>query len=151
MGNCWGKEEKSGGGGKGEKILHTTNHTSLHQGILRERNLDVYQKYVEQEVLGRGSMGHVARVQVREGTEGGSAFTNSNHGNDRGHKNPKAPPSSSSSKLSERRHNKVDYALKSIILDRVSPQFVEELKNEIDILKGMVGTRWSLVGRQAIK
>ena len=40
---------------------------------------------------------------------------------------------------SERRKVENVYALKSIQLDRVKPMFVEELKNEIDILKVGVG------------
>lgn len=134
MGNCFG-----GGDGSGinnQSLKHTTDHTSMHQGLLRDRNTDVYEKYVEKEVLGQGSMGHVARVQVREGTEGGSAF------NANGNKKMKQ----TSSSLSERRKNKIDYALKSIQLDRVSPLFLTELKNEISILKEMVRIDLLLLG-----
>lgn len=127
MGNCLFGDDSSSSNRDGKA---TTDHTSLHQGILRERNYDVYKKYVEHEVLGQGSMGHVARVQIREGMEGGSAFK----------PDPRTAPKAtlkSSSTLSERRTNRVDYALKSIQLDRVSPMFLEELGNEIDILKGL--------------
>jgi hypothetical protein len=74
-------------------------------------------------------MGFVARVAVKETQKGGSAFAPKK-------KNKKNLPGSMS--LSERRKHEVNYALKSIILDRVSPTFIQELKNEIDILKGMV-------------
>ena len=137
MGNCLGRD---GVGVGNEKIQNTTTHASIHQGMLRERKLDVYEKYIEREVMGQGSMGHVARVQVREGLEGGSAFTNSNSSSGIDN-NSKSSPSDNSSSLSERRKTKLDYALKSIQLDRVSPQFLEELRNEIDILKEMVGSR----------
>jgi hypothetical protein len=132
MGNCWGTEEANKKGSTG----NNGSHDSMHQGIVRERNLDVYEKYEEVEVLGQGSMGHVAKVQVKEGQEGGSAF------------NPKKKGGfalkhvnrvqKSTSNLSERRSTKVDYALKSILLDRVSQQFLDELSNEIGILKTMV-------------
>ena len=46
------------------------------------------------------------------------------------HKNP-----SNISDSSERRKVENVYALKSILLDRVQPTYVEELKNEINILK----------------
>jgi hypothetical protein len=131
MGICCGKEGDDG------HVRDTTEHLSMHEGMLRERKYDVYKKYQEQEVLGQGSMGHVARVQTRDGTEGGSAFTSENSKHHNNHKLGKE-----SSSLSERRQNKVDYALKSIQLDRVSPQFLDELRNEIDILKGMVGWIW---------
>jgi hypothetical protein len=133
MGNiCFGLDEDSEAFHK-EQHASSGTHTSMHQGFLRERKLDVYKKYEEQEVLGQGSMGHVARVQIREGEEGGSAFKSNGK-----KKVFAAAKSSSSVTLSERRNHKVDYALKSIQLDRVSPQFVDELRNEIDILKGMV-------------
>ena len=131
MGNCLGNSASSGAIVAGEKHHHeetknASEPTSLQQALLRDRKMDVYEKYAEIEVLGQGSMGHVARVQAREGTEGGSAF--------HGKKNhPRAKE-----ELSERRKEKVEYALKSIKLDRVSPIYMTELQNEIDILKGMV-------------
>src|SRR5210317_1253676 len=136
MGSCLGKSEEEGNessaaaaaaGGDSKK-----NTQSVHSVILRHRNIDVYKKYETIEVLGQGSMGAVSKVQVREGQEGGSAFN----------PNPKAKKAiarqSSSVSLSERRANKVNYALKQIQLDKVSTVFLEELHNEIDILKGMV-------------
>ena len=133
MGNCLGNSASSGAvvtGGKhhNANVKHTTEHTSIHQGFLRDRKMDVYEKYAEIEVLGQGSMGHVARVRARDGTEGGSAYhAKKDHHRGKG-----------SSSLSERRKEKVEYALKSIKLDRVSPIYMKELQNEIDILKGMV-------------
>ena len=120
MGCCASAIDETGG-----QLKSASNGGTVHDGILRERNADVYDKYEEIEVLGRGSMGHVAKVRVKDGREGGSAF------------NKKVITKRASSSLSERRKNKVEYALKSIQLDRVSPQFLTELRNEIDILKGM--------------
>lgn len=117
---------------------------SIHGGILRERKIDVYQKYREVAVLGSGSMGHVAKVEVREGEEGGSAYRYSTsvdsslNGGVKSKSKPKnveLQPTTSS--LSERKRHHIDFALKSIQLERVSPTFVEELKNEIEILKTM--------------
>jgi tRNA G10 N-methylase Trm11 len=132
MGNCLRNSVSSGAvvaAGKNENIKRTSEIPSVHQGLLWDRKRDVYEKYVEIEVLGQGSMGHVARVQVREGTEGGSAF----HG-----KKTRSSSEASLSSLVERRKEKVEYALKSIRLDRVSPNFRRELQNEIEVLKGMV-------------
>lgn len=134
MGACLGKTEEEGNpssasaaGGDSKK-----NTQSVHSVMLRHRNIDVFQKYETIEVLGQGSMGAVSKVRVKEGQEGGSAFN----------PNPKAKKGmakqSSSVSLSERRHNKVNYALKQIQLDKVSSVFLEELHNEIDILKTMV-------------
>jgi len=159
-------------------VISTTSHELLHQGLLRDRSMDVYEKYIELEVLGEGSMGHVARVQVREGFEGGSAFRPQqstqpppkrlsrvqkrkskepevNHSQPSegallvgGVEPPPLMTSTSSAsftpttaRLFDRRKEKVEYALKSIKLDRVSPIFKKELDNEIDVLKGMVRER----------
>lgn len=94
---------------------------SIHGGIMREHSIDVYKKYSEMEVLGTGSMGHVSRVTLKEG--GGGTVASGSGG-------------AGSASCESRRH-KIEYALKSIQLDRVSPSFVDELKNEIDILKSM--------------
>jgi serine/threonine protein kinase len=174
MGNCLDicKEKtktKDGGGGgannnhkKQEKKRSSTIHSggigpsrhSLHDGLTHERNTDVYRKYEEVEVLGSGSMGHVAKVRVRaEGTErmrtSGSSLSGASGGsNDKSNnvenvttqmngdsKGDIITKKSGSSLVTEGR--KVNYALKSIQLDRVSPSFLDELKNEIDILKAM--------------
>jgi hypothetical protein len=124
MGNCFAS-------GKNGPLKSTTNHTKMHEGLLRARAIDVYEIYEEKEVLGQGSMGHVARVQVREGAEGGSAFHTRT-------KKTKQGRTDDSVNIHERRKEKADYALKSIQLDLVSPLFLTELENEIDILKGMV-------------
>lgn len=72
-------------------------------------------------------MGFVAKARIRDKAVGGSAF-----------KKKGVLVKRSTGSLSERRETEVLYALKSIILDRVSPMFLEELRNEIDILRGMV-------------
>jgi serine/threonine protein kinase len=113
------------GGGSGR------NGQSVHSVLTRHRNDDVYKKYKTVEVLGQGSMGCVSKVQVREGQEGGSAFNPVQ-------KKKRGSKMAASGSLSERRMAKVDYALKQIQLDKVSSAFIEELHNEIDILKGMV-------------
>jgi serine/threonine protein kinase len=128
MGICGSKKDNTDDGSK---------HTSMHQAILRERKYDVYKKYEEIKVMGQGSMGHVAKVRVREGQEGGSAYPSSSNRGSKASQGRDNLLKETSSIASEKRKNRVDYALKSIKLDRVSPQFIDELKNEIDILKGM--------------
>jgi hypothetical protein len=78
-------------------------------------------------------MGFVAKAKIREKAVGGSAF-----------KKKGLLVKRTSGSLSERRETEVMYALKSIILDRVSPMFLTELRNEIDILRGMVRTVYAV-------
>ena len=132
MGNNCGKKADaavSTGSAPNGSAARKKSGSAIQVGILRELKVDVYTKYKECEVLGEGSMGHVARVQIRDGAEGGSAFTSQ--------RTKFLKDDSITRSLSERRRKKVDYALKTIIVDRVSPIFLDELKNEINILKGM--------------
>lgn len=129
MGNCCGSESDPGASSESAIRPGLKGGESIHTGMLRTRTIDVYKKYDTIEVLGQGSMGYVSKVQVKEGEEGGSAFKPVN---------TKIMKKQNSSSLSERRLNRVDYALKQIQLDKVSTMFLEELHNEIDILKAMV-------------
>lgn len=99
----------------------------MHSNMLRHRNKDVFKKYKVVQVLGNGSMGFVAKAKVRSEKVGGSAFRTQG-----------LIVKKQRGSLKERRNHEVFYALKSIQLDRVSPLFLEELQNEISILKEMV-------------
>jgi len=99
------------------KSSRDSGTTTIHSGILQSHTLDVYKKYSEIEVIGRGSMGHVAKVALKETSVAGS----------------RRVPSNSNRSMSK----PAFYALKSIILDRISTTFIVELKNEIDILNAM--------------
>jgi len=151
--------------------------STIHEVILKEHKLDVYKKYTEYEVLGNGSMGHVAKVKINCEWEGGSAYVGSTYGNKTGGnktaRNAKKAQEAfikagtlttsgnstnipiidenresmslgtiNSELMNDTDHSAIkssssSYALKSIHLDRVSTAFVEELKNEINILKTM--------------
>ena len=109
MGNNCGKKADaavSTGSALNGTAARKQSGSAIQVGILRELKVDVYTKYKECEVLGEGSMGHVARVQIREGAEGGSAFNSQRTLKD----------DSITRSLSERRRKKVDYALKTIIV-----------------------------------
>ena len=118
----------------GTSSAHSNNNDSMHSRIVRLRKKkDPFTKYESVGMLGRGSMGFVAKVRIKEGEEGGSAF-----------KPVKktivgdiTAKSNSSLSDSERRKRQIMYALKTIMLDLVNDKFMEELDNEIDILKGM--------------
>lgn len=122
---------------KKKSTQHTSsrsNQTSIHGGILREQTIDVYKKYEEVEVLGTGSMGHVSKVAVRDQVAGSSTYRKSQSNLDR---SPGSNDESDDGEGQERKKHKIEYALKSIQLERVTPSFVDELKNEIDILNAM--------------
>ncbi len=137
MGNCLAGN-KLGGGGRasvkksvgddGDKLSPRAAPNSLHVGLLYEQTGDVYTRFEEVERLGTGSMGHVSRVRLKdEALSGRKRSGNAAHGNlEYQHTTSTIPD-----------HRKPEYALKSIHLDRISPSFVEELSNEIDILKTM--------------
>jgi serine/threonine protein kinase len=140
MGNCLQPqgpvepEPKNGVEQSNGKNKSSRSSGSIHENMLRnQKNIDVTKKYETVKVLGTGSMGFVAKVKIRPESVGGSAT------------NPKqktgifgSGKNQTTTTLSERRGVDVCYALKSIIVDRVSPGFLEELRNEIDILKSLV-------------
>lgn len=117
---------------KGEKEGNQLEAESIHVSMLRERNDNVLDKYVIVKRLGEGSMGSVSLVRVKESAKGGSAFRTKEKG-------PLGLFSKTKKRgsVKQKRAVEVDYALKTIILSRVSSEFVEELQNEINILRHM--------------
>lgn len=104
---------------------------NFQYNIAREQaKKDVYRKYEVIEVLGQGSMGAVSKVRVRSDKVGGSALRSEES---RGPFSLLKRKKKVESPL-ELSHTHM-YALKSIILDRISDRFLQELKNEIDILR----------------
>ena len=188
MGSCCSVDNADDTGSIGSDLGPVQD--TWHQNILRNCvGKDVFLKYTQISVLGKGSMGHIVKVEVRQSQRGGIAFyqqrqqsmamkqrqqqqSSSSPGSPkrkrfgsfteltrRLSRQPKREPDDNSNKpdkdsrnnsgggdtttagksaVDKRRKNQVFYALKSIILDRVSPVMMEELRNEIDILKGMV-------------
>jgi calcium-dependent protein kinase len=100
-------------------------NSNIQKGILQSHKIDVYKKYTEIEVLGNGSMGHVAKVVLKESKSIRRSIDSSND----------SEMGFSTAKISSGKP--ATYALKSIQLDRISSTFVTELKNEIDILNTM--------------
>ena len=113
--------------------------SSLHTNILREikKEKEVFKKYEIVEVLGEGSMGSVSKVRKKDSAIGGSANETPKKKGLFGlglfHKKDQA----FQSRFHSNHHEDYIYALKSIQLDRVSTLFLEELKNEIDILRSL--------------
>jgi serine/threonine protein kinase len=128
MGNCNGILEES--------IKATAfNPPKSTRGnlVFNTSNRNVADYYEVVRILGEGSMGSVACVRKKPDAVGGSAYTVKKSGlfGMRVTSRKKVPEDvieDSNSKL---------YALKSIILSRVSNEFLEELKNEISILQDL--------------
>jgi serine/threonine protein kinase len=97
----------------------------LHSNMLRMLNDDIFKKYRVTEVIGSGSMGFVAKAVVKNSQVGGSAVK----------KNGVLKKLSVHGGIKERREELVEYAIKSIRVERVSDLFLGELKNEIAILR----------------
>lgn len=86
-------------------------------------------------------MGAISKAKVREDKIGGSAYQTEDttlcggcFGFFGGGGTKKKEQSVSAS---QRREGEVFYALKTIVISRISPEFIEELRNEIDILKNL--------------
>ena len=112
-----------------EEIVRSGN---LQTNMLRMLNDDIFLKYEVTEVVGSGSMGFVAKAVVKDSQIGGSAVKAS--------KKPAIIQKFTKSKkngIQDRREEMVEYAIKSIQVERVSDAFLEELRNEIDILRSL--------------
>ena len=115
MGNVMGRDDDSDAS---DDEHSSAGNGSMHGNMLRQmKGNDVFKKYKSLEVLGSGSMGFVAKAKIRPNKVGGSAF-----------KKKGFIVKRSSGALSERREEEVQYALKSIILDKVSPLFLDEVR-----------------------
>jgi serine/threonine protein kinase len=141
MGNCLDGGNKAVSGsvtGTKPKKMSTgiNNHKkrgdskTIQTGLLQSHTMDVYSKYNEVEVLGSGSMGHVAKVFLVDAATRSRRSTNDANSSMSSIVGPSEGRLSSSGKP-------VAYALKSIQMARISASFREELKNEIDILNAM--------------
>jgi serine/threonine protein kinase len=110
---------------------HLTTRANL---VFNTSNRDIMDHYEVLEILGEGSMGKVSCVRKKREALGGSAYTVKKKGffgrsvNISKKKMPADVSEGSKRKL---------YALKSIILSRVSEEFLEELRNEISILQSL--------------
>jgi serine/threonine protein kinase len=129
-------------------------HPDLHDNLMRTTNRDPMKYYDLLEILGVGSMGTVAKVKKKTTAVGGSAreaFRDSERttffgisccgGKEQKKKNAidtVRPPyiKKSSSIITYGTKKDSYFALKSILLERAANEtYVEELKNEIAILK----------------
>lgn len=125
--------------GSHHRATSSATSSSLHGNILKESTERVFDKYEILQVLGQGSMGYVAKVKVRPGRVGGSATEPKKKKGPLGlgivnafrKKRPNNPK-----EIEETSHHV--YALKTIIIEKVSPAFIEELENEVSNVKGCV-------------
>lgn len=110
---------------------------SLQENMTREKHkMGVLDKYEVVKQIGQGSMGFVCVVAVKEENIGGSAINARKKKGIVQFFKQRYMNISLDSSLEERRSTgQVLYALKSIRLDRVSTDLLDELKNEISILK----------------
>ncbi|KAL9185263.1 hypothetical protein ACHAXT_003040 [Thalassiosira profunda] len=128
---------------------------SLTNRMIRERDANVWDYYKEIRRIGEGSIGTVVLVKRKRGTEGGSAYTSSQRGNvvavgcrgffgcllpKRSPQGIETSPSKSKDGHSRRRlssSHSEEYALKSIQLRLVETKYLEELRNEINVLRSL--------------
>jgi serine/threonine protein kinase len=84
-------------------------------------------------------MGAISKANIREEKIGGSAYTTEEDVTCGCFGFCVSSPKSKASNVpdSRRRESEVFYALKTIMINRISPEFIEELRNEIDILQHM--------------
>jgi serine/threonine protein kinase len=127
-----------------QSTTSTVSGGSFHGKILRESKDNVFDKYEILQVLGQGSMGYVAKVRVKSGRVAGSATDpkKKKGGGPLGlgiinvfRRNKEKDGMDNPTAIQETSEHV--YAIKTILVERVSPLFIKELENEIDILRSM--------------
>jgi len=114
MGNaCYGVKEDEDNPNRYESF----SANLLHQ----KRSDEIFKFYEVTRVLGEGSMGAVSMIRKKT-VVGAAAYKDS-------------PPRSMPKKKAREFHGQNEFALKTIQLGRVTDEFLEELRNEIDILR----------------
>jgi serine/threonine protein kinase len=127
MGNC-----NKNAGGRHKTTAPATG--MLNTNMVHERTGDVLTKYEVIRTIGEGSMGAISKARIKDHKKGGSAYNPEpqnvtqmfTHGSESVQLKPEG-----------RRQASVYYALKTIQLARVTPEFIDELRNEIALLKSM--------------
>lgn len=132
MGNAKSSVKSHKGASKNSHPVHDGN---LITNMVRFRHEDILSKYILVRKIGEGSIGSISQAKVRPDKIGGSALK-SHHGGIRGcfglcYKSTDTTLSHSSAK----RNSEVFYAVKTIMVNRIKPEYIEELRNEIDILR----------------
>jgi len=131
-----------------------TSARSLTNHMIRQQNANVWEYYKEVRRIGEGSIGAVSLVKRKKGTEGGSAYTSrraKGNGVSVGctgffgcffpKRSRRSIEKTSGGRSSRRRstsssHSK-EYALKRIQLRLVERKYLDELRNEISILRSL--------------
>ena len=115
--------------------------------MIRERHADVFNYYQDVRRLGEGSIGSVRLVKRKKGTEGGSAYGNREEPGACGClidgifgcswlTRSKATNHRRYNKSANSNHSEM-YALKSIQLRLVQKDYLDELRNEISVLRSL--------------
>jgi len=120
--NCYKCDDQS------EQIEKKGGVSFRENMLLTTKNRDVNNYYDIEQVLGEGSMGSVSLARKKAQAVGGSAYAKKSFLFMGKKKIPKEVVEDANKKL---------YALKSILLSKVSADFMEELRNEITILQGL--------------
>lgn len=136
---------------RAKKVNSDRSLNSMIESIPWEKRDDPFKIYNEIKELGNGSMGKVIHVEKKEDLIGGSAYTPSI-------KNPKRSKLKRMFRRKKETENttrksfiihtdkksalvyepiKFEYAMKMIPLERISPKFCDELRNEIEILRSL--------------
>ncbi|KAL7473881.1 hypothetical protein ACHAXS_014375 [Conticribra weissflogii] len=149
------KEEESPSSKHESLYSSTRSELRLTSHMIRERNADVWDYYEEIRRLGEGSIGCVSLVKRKKGTEGGSAYTHHESALARlfgcacmaGRRRKATSSSRSANPITNIRKEKKksgqpslhseEYALKSIQLRLVEKKYLDELRNEIIVLRSL--------------
>ena len=125
---------------RGAKHGHPVSDGNLITNMVRFRDDDILNKYIIVRKIGEGSIGAISQAKVRPDKIGGSALRSHKGGGMLGCfgllcKSRNTSLAGDASESTGKRNSEVFYAVKTIMVNRIKPEHIEELRNEIDILR----------------
>jgi serine/threonine protein kinase len=126
-----------------DKASNHSHGSNMSAYRVRRRSDDFLEKYVIVKHIGEGSMGFISKAKIKSSKIGGSAYHGQEHSlidgcgcfGFMGWFKRKYQTTRYSTAREGRVEGEIYYALKTILMSRICPEFIDELRNEIEILK----------------
>jgi calcium-dependent protein kinase len=143
------KATSSSGRAAGAELKHMESSSILHSNLVREQHVDFHKIYTVVDLIGEGSISNISKIKKKQSAIGGSSRPDFVESQKHRHlkKSDETKPKSLSGKLAKTtsgtknaltsNHQPEYYALKEIDLSFVKKEYVDELRNEVELLKSL--------------
>ena len=119
-----------------QKMTDAAAADTIHSNLVREQHVDFDELYEIVELIGEGSISNISKIKRKESAEGGSSRPDFVHRKDivtKGSSNREEPTRELTN--DHKSHPTEYFALKEIDLSFVKQEYIDELHNELEMLK----------------